>query len=260
VNEIIKKDNLLSSLVENTKISPIVLEALNTLSTGTIPPEAIKTHPGKGGKIFSYVSHIYATKLMNSAMRFLWEFKVVSFEAFDDGSAVALCNLKIFIPVGDSFIEREFQEVGAWESQRITQAKPAQVIAKDPMADEKPKTRAKKTPLPESTPEEKASREYGMTKAMIIASAASRGLLRCMMRAFNIGTEFYEDDEQLTNAQAWKQLSRYAANRGVNEQELIEFMKSKSFKGDQLADRFHEAFSLVYNYVEEKSGIPDDLK
>jgi len=255
--EIIEQVDVMSNSIMDRKINPEALRAINSLSTGTPPPEAIKSHPGRGGKTFQYVSHIHATKTMNDAFRWLWEFKVVNFEAFDDGSAVALCNMKLFYPLENGeFFTREFQEIGAWESQAVSSIKKApQKIVKDPM--ETPK---EEIPLEKETEEERKTREFGMTKAMVIASAASRGLLRCMLRAFNYGSEFYETDEGMSNVQAWNQIKIFATGRGISEQELIDFMKANKYKSDQLADRFYEIFSAVYNYQQEKDGIPDELK
>lgn len=247
-----------SSLGRKVQVTPEMLRAVNSLSVGMPPPETLKTHPGKGGKQFQYISHISATKTMNDAFRWLWEFKVVSFEAFDDGSAVALCNLKLYFPIDDGqFIVREFQEVGAWESQAISSIKkaPQKIIKGDPLAEPK-----QEIPLEKETEEERKTREFGMTKAMTIASAASRGLLRCLLRAFNYGYELYESDDGMTNVQAWNQIKIYAIGRGVSEEELIDFMKLKKYKSDQLADRFQEIFTSIHQYAEEKSGIPDDIK
>lgn len=255
--EIIEQSDVMSTSIMNKKLNPEMLRAINSLSTGTPPPEAIKTHPGKAGKIFTYVSHIHATKTMNDAFQWLWEYKVLSFEAFDDGSAVALCNLKLFFPLKNGeFITREFQEVGAWESQAVSSKNaPQKIIKGDPLAEPK-----EEIPLEKESKEERKTREFGMTKAMTIASAASRGLLRCMLRAFNYGSEFYEADEEISNVQAWNQIKIFATGRGISEQELIDFMKERKYKSDQLADRFYEIFTAVYNYQQEKDGIPDDIK
>jgi hypothetical protein len=246
----------------NTPMTPERLRAINTLSTGTIPPEALKQHPGRGGKIFTYLSHVWATKFMNAGLKWLWEFQVMSFEAFDDGSAVALCRLNIYIPIGKGkSICRTFQEIGAWESQevhfekkvnkKIKEELPGQTTVSSPVVD---------IPLDSETPEETRTRIYGMSKAMVVASAASRGLLRCMLRAFNIGAEFYDDDMGVTNVQAWRSLEKYANGKGMPTEELIKFIKDLGIKKEELADRYHELFTKLYSIISEKEGIPSDLE
>lgn len=244
-----------------TPMSPDKLRAINSLSTGTIPPEALKQHPGRGGKIFTYLSHVWATKILNAGLKWLWEYQVMSFEAFDDGSAVALCRLNIYIPIGEGkSICRTFQEVGAWESQEVHTEKKVNKKIKEQMPGQEPAAPIADIPLESETPEETKTRIYGMSKAMVVASAASRGLLRCMLRAFNIGAEFYDDDMGVTNVQAWKSLEKYANAKGMSTEELIRFVKDLGIKKEQLADRYHELFTKLYSIISEKEGIPSDLE
>lgn len=245
----------------NVPMSPDKLRAINALSTGTIPPEALKQHPGRGGKIFTYLSHVWATKILNAGLKWLWEFQVVNFQAFDDGSAVALCKLNIYIPLGNGqTICRTFQEVGAWESQEIHIEKKVNKKKREEFPGQESVTPVVEIPLDSETPEETRARIYGMSKAMIVASAASRGLLRCMLRAFNIGAEFYDDDMGVTNVQAWKSLEKYANAKGMSTEELIKFVKDLGIKKEELADRYHELFTKLYSVISEKEGIPSDLE
>ena len=68
-------------------------KAVTALRSGKVPREAIKTHPGNAGKIFSYVSHIHGTKTMNDAFNQSWDWEVKSWELFEDSSAIVLGSI-----------------------------------------------------------------------------------------------------------------------------------------------------------------------
>jgi hypothetical protein len=214
-----------SEMMKQTHLSPQALRALNAIATGEIPEKAIKTHPGKGGKIFSYVSHIWATGIMNDALHHLWNFEVLEYTAYDDGSANARCQLTINIPQEDGTLYQQvFTEVGAFDSQG-----------------------------------------NGMKKATIVASAASRGLLRCMLRAFGLGSQFYEAEEEITPKDAWNILLNYGTDKknGLTRDELVEALKREGFTGEKLVDEFQKAWELVYRLIEIKKGVeelPNQLK
>jgi len=102
-----------------------------------------------------------------------------------------------------------------------------------------------------------------MPKAMIVASAVSRGLCKCMMRMFGIGAEFYEEDAEMTPEMAWTSLKKFAIARGVEEQVLIDKIKEAGITKDNLLDRFGDAYSIVSELAGTKpvvEEVPEDLE
>ena len=211
-----EKDNsIIIGEIVEAQVSPETLKAINTLRTAKVPKEHIKKHPGKGGKTFSFVPHTIATDTMNAALGMSWDWQILDYKLFEDDSAVARGQLTI------NFIDKS----GNYRQRVITEV--GGVDAKG----EKP------------------------VKAYQILSAASRALLRCMLRAFGYGRELYPDDEgDFTPQQAWVILEQYAKTKKVSKDELVASLKERKITKETLVDRFEEAYALIQEIVAKKSG------
>lgn len=60
-------------------VQSVVNQAQFMILRGRTPRSVIKTRPGKGGKIFSYVPHGYVTTVLNRAFGFDWDFETVPY-------------------------------------------------------------------------------------------------------------------------------------------------------------------------------------
>jgi len=201
------------------------VKAMATLGTGMIPASAISTHPGKGGKIFSYVSHVWATQLIQQALNWAYSFDVLAYEVHLDGSATALCKFTSYVPISETeFYPVTVTEVGAF------------------------------APASDSMPH-----------AMRVASAASRGLLRCLFRRYGIGSELYPAGNELevTPKSAWKMIERQFTSAGCPEAVVVAGLQNAGITSAGLADRFIEAWEVVgqtiKEYKDSKVVIPATL-
>lgn len=204
------------------QMDPQVLQSMMVLQTGEIPAEAIKEHPGKGGRVFKYVSHIWATEQLRNALGQFWSMNVKDADILEDGSASAVVELVLHIPMKDgSFFTNTITEVGAFDGGGGK-----------------------------------------MTRANMIAAAVSRGLVRCMLRRFGVGQQFYEDeDEEMTPAKSWTILKKYGMDHGLTEEEIIAVIKSTGLNKKALVDQFVFIYEAVGRAIQEKklSAVPEEL-
>jgi len=192
--------------VDSTILSAEVLHSLETLAGGIVPEDAVKEHPGKGGKVFKYVSHIWVTQQLRNAFGQLWSMRVQTYQVFTDGSAVALVTLMLKIPTKDGFVENEITDIGAFDGGGGKMSAP-----------------------------------------MMIASAVSRGLVKCAMRRFGIGEEFYDSSEfELTPEEAWARLKRVSVESGLLESKALEILKGMNVDRDNIVDRYLECWKAIY--------------
>lgn len=207
---------VLAGEIIDDKLTLAAVQAKNALRDGKIPKEHIKKHPGKGGKMFSYVPHDIATKTMNDAMGPLWDWEILETYFYPDKSGGALGRLTLTFPFKDgTFYKRTITEFGGFE----------------PRGD------------------------GGMSAAVVIASACSRALLRCMFRAFGYGAEFYSNEEDdWTVEKAKSMLRQYHRERGISNEEWKKRYQEAGFNDENILDRFEEAYKLVYKISEEKKN------
>jgi hypothetical protein len=93
------------------------LAALSVLEEGRVPPNAIKTRPGSGSTQIQYASHIWATRTLNAAFRWLWNYECLEYTVHDDDGSVSSRNrLTIHIPIG---MDREGKPI--WHIRTITE-------------------------------------------------------------------------------------------------------------------------------------------
>ena len=221
------KENELAlySFVDN-KADPEHVQALNILMTKKIPKSAVRERPGKGGQKWKYVDHIWLTKQLQTGMRAAWDFEVLRWEVFretltlkngpaESRSVVALCSFTYHIPL-------KSRQPG------------------DPLSISR-----KVTEVGVFEP------NAAMPTAQAIASAVSRGLCRCVMRALGIGIELYGDDERpMTPTIAYETLKDYAEASGQKwtaefEKEYKDALARNGIEGKDLVDEFDTAFALL---------------
>jgi len=231
-------DRIIQYATSQGKLSARTVHALDTIQSGVVPPHAIQTRPGAGGKMIPYVGHVWATKLMNSAFGFLWDYENIGWEVFDDGSVATRNKMSVNVPIGYKpdgtpiFYTRVVTEIGSFEAYPKTIS-----TSKDPNV--RGKMEAVISPVT-------GKAEFTMNTADRVASSVSRGLPKCMLRAFNLGTELFDSPEdKLTPEEVWRSLVNTAAKNGISKQDTAELLKSKGFTGDQLPERFHEAYTTI---------------
>jgi hypothetical protein len=199
-------------------VTPEYLEAVFELSTGYVKQEYVEHIPGaRGGR--NYVSHPHATRTMNAVFRENWEYQCLDYELFPDGSVAARCCMIVRWP--DAFAgmrERTFIEIGTF--------------------------------VPQTTA---STGEFQMSQSDRVASAVSRGLLKCMFRAFGYAAHLYKDESRpMTKNAAWGTLRRYAIERkGLTEDEVVEALKSNGYTQDNLVERFNEAYDMINNLAKK---------
>lgn len=216
-------------------VSARTVEAWNILTTGIVPKEHLKSRKGYPDMIY-YVDHVYATGLMNEAFRWNWDFEVLDTQLYPDGSTIAITRMTIHMPIGVNKITGEpiwktriITEVGAFEMYLRRDKKGEPIL--DPVTGDIQAT---------------------MSASDRIASAASRGLVKCMERAFGIGAELKSEQRELTSLDAWNSLLAFGLARGLTRDDLIAIMKENEITKDNLLDRFQEAYTLVYEKTSNK--------
>lgn len=214
--------------VITASVSPESAKARQALEEGKAQHGVIHQYNGKGGKTFSYIPHTDGTKTMQDAFGQLWDWEVVSHDVFADASAVAYGKMTLYYydQNGNLVHKRTIQEVGGREP--ITN-KDGKVVS---------------------------------TTAFVVLGAASRSLLRCMMRAFGYGLELYrEEDTDFTVEQAFKVLEDYAKTRGMKEHRdvWVTALKDAGITRENMLDRFEDAYNMVYQAGETHKEHMRDL-
>jgi hypothetical protein len=216
--------------------------ALEIINSGVVPPGAIKTRPGAGGTKISYVSHVYATRLMNAAFGSLWDYEALNWEVFEDGSVATNCQMTISLPLAivdgqPVFYTRKVTEIGSFEAYARRNANGEPII--------NPST---------------GKPDFTMNTADRVASAVSRALPKAMFRAFNLGTELFDaPEQQVTPEEAWKTLVNTGARVGLTRDEVKDIMVANNFKGSELPGRYQEAYELICKHGKKKAQEAPDF-
>ena len=212
-----------------TSLTPVSMEqlrAMETLRRGEVPPEMVRSHPGRAGKVFTYLAHTYATSLLLDGFGPMFSHDVLSYQMMEDGTAVALVRLQIHMPIYDA--EGRLQQIF---TNSITEVGAYAGSIED--------------------------------HAYCVAAAASRGLVKCLMRRFGVGIEFYKTDDRLTPEQAWDALWRFVSNqiRHLNKQQqkearnqLVGLLKEAGVSRETLVDHFEKAYAVANDFVAELRG------
>lgn len=202
-------------------VTPERIAALNFLTTPEAPDWAIKVHEGKGGKPFSYIQHVVVSANMNEAFGPLWGMDVKAPQIMSDGSASALVTVWIDFPKGFS-TDGEVQ----FHRRSVTE-----VGAFDAGGGQ-------------------------MSKANMLASAVSRGMVKAVFRMFRLGENLYKDVAVPTKKSQWYALKKLAEKHGQTEEWLIALAKELNFTQDDLLT---EKFGILYKEVYDRSTGQGDV-
>jgi hypothetical protein len=253
----------LENVLSRSIMNPERVKALNILNTGKVPATEIDQRPGAGGKQFSYIKHAYATRLMQDALGPLWSFECLDYQVFRetlrkkgkvDGEKMDPKSKKMVKCKVDGKIEWEIVSIAAR----------CQLTIKYPLVDEA------KGSLPGKFLEQifteigAFEKNEGMNTANGVASAVSRGLLKCLMRALGLGLELYSSDkEELDPKDAWNILKQYLIRRGIewNDDFIAKFKKALELGGiktqEDMLDKFTTAYEIANTFItEDDEDIP----
>jgi hypothetical protein len=208
----------LPSLID-ARLDSNAAKALQVFVSGKLPPEAIKTHPGKGGKTFSYVSHAWITRrLQDLPLPIVWSWNVLDYQILKDGSPIVRAELIVETTMPDGkVITKKITEVGT------------------------------------------AAGDMGsMSDANKILSSASRALCRCVMRMFGVGLEFYQNEDAMTADAAKetifgavdKNISNVEARKKVKEN-IIAAFHDVGISMENVLDKFEQAWQITYDEIQK---------
>jgi hypothetical protein len=231
------------------------LAALTVLEEGRVPPSAVKTRPGSGSTQIQYASHIWTTRTLNAAFRWLWNYECLEYTVHDDGSVSSRNRLTIHVPIGMD-IEgkpiwhiRTITEIGSFEAYHRMKEVATLIDGQE--------RRVNRPMIDEHT----GKYVYTMNTADRVASSVSRGLVKAMGRAFNVGFELSEKEEEVDAIGAWNILLRFGKNQGLTREEIIEVVKAAGLNKDNMLDKFQVGYAAVYNAARKQmvEDIPDEL-
>lgn len=237
-------------LISDPKISSIEqAEALDVLRSKKVPASEIDERPGASGRKFSYIKHTYATKLLQNGFGPLWSFEVLNWQVYND---------TLYKWVKEKGSDGKDKKVKKPFEQRsiVAQCRLSITYA----------TYNAKAPTHTQVVTEIGAFEpnTGMTTANGVASAASRGLCKCLMRALGVGLELYDNnpEHEITPKKAWNILKRYLEARGIEwtdefEEELLEKLKENGIEDKQdFVDRFTTAYEVANTFLDTDEDIP----
>jgi hypothetical protein len=224
------KNTAAIELFKDVQLSPRAVEAQIALQTAVIPPHAISSHPGPGGRTLEYIKHTYARKTAQEGLPPTWSFDVVSATYFEeDHSAYVLARFTSMMPFRDPatqqvrFLERSVTEVGAHTNTN-------------------------------------RNGDASGPRAYAIASAASRAFPRCLMAMYGFGMELYDQvTEPLTPDAAWTMLTEAAKKHNIDEEALKDKLKEKGFDAkEKLAEDFAGAYKILRDMEKQASQVSAD--
>lgn len=246
---------VLSVTRDPSEVRAETLAALAVIEDGRVPPHAIKTRQGPSGQQIQYASHYWTTRLLNSAFRWLWDFECLEYDVHKDGSVSSRNRMTIHIPVGvdtngaTMWHKRIITEIGSFEAYQMK----IDVQKENPSGGPPIMVRVPK--IDEATGEP----VYTMSTADRVASSVSRGLVKCVGRAFGIGFELSDIEEEMDATSAWNILLRFGRNQGLQRDEVIDAIKEVGITKETLIDKFQVAYSSVYNKARKQvmEEMPD---
>jgi hypothetical protein len=229
------------------------LSALSTIEDGRVPPHALQTRQGSGGKDIPYASHVWVTRLLNSAFRWLWDYECLEYQVHDDGSVSSRNRLTVNLPIGKLpdgtplYHKRVTTEIGAFEAYNKYEEVQKEVDGQMRRINQK-----KVDPIT-------GQYEYTMATSDRVASSVSRGLVKAVARMFNIGLELIEDKVEMTDLDAWNILLRNGKNQGLDREQIIEVVREAGITKDNIVEKFQVGFAAVYNAARKQiiEEVPD---
>jgi hypothetical protein len=201
------------NLPERDMITPEYLEAVLEIQTGVVSPKYIQKKQS-----LSYISHVHATETMNTVFNTDWDYQVLGYEVFEDGSALVRAQMQV---VFQNHVRR-FVEVGSHDGYRLKND------AGDMQWDIAPVG-------------EQAYRLWsGMNAADRVLSATS-----------NYGAFLYdkEPNPPITPNAVWGNLIILGDMIGVDQDTQAEALKKGGITKGNLIDSTHEAVNIVYEQL-----------
>jgi hypothetical protein len=224
------------TVIEHDESALIVqsTRALNALRQRKVDRKFVSTHPGRGGKTFSYIDHAHVSDTLLDAFGPWFSHDVIEAHILEDNSTYALVRLTMHEPIFD-------------EGGRLSHTVDTTI------------TEVGTSP---------ASPGGGtMDFSYRIASAASRGLVKCVARRFGYGLEFYRkmDFEQPTDLDAWNTCWLYyarvmnlasesKAEVAIAKNDLVAYLSDAGIDRDNILDRFQDAYRLTNDFINDVKG------
>jgi len=237
-----KKPSELALVNDQQIVDPRQIEAINIIKSKRIPPSAKQSRPGKGKQTFEYLSHLWVTETLQEGLGNQWSFEVLHWEVFRE-------DLLITKKQGEKTEKIKVPSVSVAAQCRLTLhllIRPSVMItdATD-MHDRVFDRKITEVGVFEKMP--------SMPTAMAVASAASRGLVRCVMRGLGLGIKLYKKSEKVSANAAWTQLKNYATDTlGAKwtkqvEEEYTKKMQEAGITSENIMDsvKFNKAFDIL---------------
>lgn len=206
---------------ESSLIDAKQIEAYNNLVAKKIPEDAIQTHPGKAGKTFTYVNHIWITEQLQNALGNMWSWEVLSWQVYPDSVAV-LGKLTLHMPLSNGTIfDRVVTEIGSFDGGG-----------------------GKMT-----------------TSNMVASAASRslcRCVMRMFGLGIEFYKKNKEDEP--TADEAWTSLKTYAKNQGVKwdegfSKEYGEAIKAAGITRENMVDRYADAYAILATMIGKRVTI-----
>ena len=209
-------------------MSPEMLEAQRAFISKKIPEHAVRRRAARGKKSLDYVDHVYATEAIQNGLPLTWSFDLVSYEIFDEGekggrkqadSVLAVTRFTFVLVMIDGNENYVF--------------------------------------LPRTVTETGVFlNDLKLPKAAAVAAAVSRGLVRCLMRMFGFGIQFYKNDEDITPDQAWTSIKDFGEDNGISQERIGEIMQGIGINKDNIVNRFTDLFDAVGAEIKSEKVTP----
>jgi len=114
-NDIVTIDRV-SRDIQTQELQAETARVLDMVRSKRVPKSAVRSHPGKGGKVFEYLDHVWVTKQLIALFPVIpWSWDVVSAVVEADGSSTALGRFSMNILWNESPTTFTVTEVGMFE-------------------------------------------------------------------------------------------------------------------------------------------------
>lgn len=193
--------------------------ALTTILNGKIPKEAIRKHPGAGGKSFQYVDHVWVTRKLRQAFGALWSFEASEATIEEDGTATARGTLRVKFPNNEGgYIETVFSDYGACLTTK------GMAIANRKLA--------------------------AASKALVRCAFRAFGVGEEF---------YDSADDSLTNGRAWDMFKVQVANnkRYITMDDITGYCKNNGIEKTDLVEKFDDIWKFIYDTIHERKMVEE---
>jgi len=192
------------------------ISALKILESGKVPARYAKTRDARGGRL-TYIDHVWTASLLRDAFGHLWSFDVRKIELFE------------FTPL----FRKNTKEV-VFEYPKFASATCTLTV----------EVGGYKTSVTEVGAFDNTLK---LNPAAAEASVVHRALVKCVMLAFGLGTEFYRGYQVHTASAGdlWANLLELGQEMGLTKDQTAAAIKAKGITKSTLVSRFDEARDAV---------------